>query len=503
MADMTAAGDSIETIMMIGLGAAFVLICLAGFVAYRAERARAKAVAATVRLEERVKAAEATAADLSVARHDADRLGREVAALASDAANAKARIAALIADVAKASSDLGSERGEKAGLERTLERERAEARGLEREIANLKEAKEQMRQSFNETANALLQQHSETFKAQNSEQIGHLLGPLKNDIDAFKKTLGEAHVQSAAQHGSLKQQIEGLSQQSAAVSKEAENLTRALKGNVQMQGAWGEKIIDTILQKLGLTEGIEYSSQKSISDDEGRVVRTDYIIKMPNGERLIIDSKVSLLDFISYVNSDDEKAKRQSLAAHARSIRTHIKELAAKSYEKRVATRLDFVIMFVPVEDALAAALRFDDSLFTYATESRIAFATPINLSATLLTVASMWQVEKQNQNAENFAKRAGALYDKFVGFSDDLKEIGLHVGRAQNAYGEALKKLSEGAGNVVRQIEILKEMGAKTTKTMPAFLSDAARADVDETNEPKSISPPDEIKEPAPGAVQ
>lgn len=476
MADMTAAGDSIETIMMIGLGAAFVLICLAGFVAYRAERARAKAVAATVRLEERVKAAEATAADLSVARHDADRLGREVAALASDAANAKARIAALIADVAKASSDLGSERGEKAGLERTLERERAEARGLEREIANLKEAKEQMRQSFNETANALLQQHSETFKAQNSEQIGHLLGPLKNDIDAFKKTLGEAHVQSAAQHGSLKQQIEGLSQQSAAVSKEAENLTRALKGNVQMQGAWGEMVLETVLQRLGMREGEEYTRQESHSDESGRV-RTDYIFNLPQGDKLIIDSKVSLVDFEAYANAPDEIVRKERLAAHVKSMRNHVRGLAAKNYADKVGTRIDFVVMFLPIEAALGAALSHDGMLAVDALELKVAIATPTTLNTTLQIVAAAWRVERQNRHAEDIARRAGLLYDKFCGFVGDLDKIGDRLRQTQTSYDDARRKLTAGSGNLVKQAETLRAMGAKTSKALAAPLLEEAGA--------------------------
>lgn len=481
MTGATAAGVSIEVFLMIGLGAAFALICLAGFIAYRAERARAKAVAAAVRLEERVKATEAAAADLSVARKDVDRLGREAAALAADTENAKARIVALVGDAAKISSDLGAERGEKAALERTLERERAEARGLVREIENLKEAKEQMRQSFNETANALLKQHSETFKAQNSEQIGHLLTPLKNDIETFKKTLGDAHTLSAHQHGSLKEQIEGLSRQSAAVSKEAENLARALKGNVQMQGAWGEMIVDTILQRLGLREGEEYTRQESFSDAEGRV-RTDYIVNLPQGERLIIDSKVSLTDFEAYVNAEEDAERAARLAAHARSLRNHVKGLASKDYHRKVGTRLDFVILFVPIEAALGAALGQDEALQIEALDLKVAFATPTTLTTQMKTVAAMWRVERQHRNAEEIANRAGILYDKFVNFVADVEKVGERIAQAQKSYDGAIGKLSTGAGNLVRQAEMLKALGAATSKSLPSSMLEAASANDRET---------------------
>ncbi|MEZ5917826.1 MAG: DNA recombination protein RmuC, partial [Parvularculaceae bacterium] len=337
-------------------------------------------------------------------------------------------------------------------------------------------AREQMRQSFGETANALLKQHSESFKSQNSEQLDHLLKPLKNDIDAFKKSLGDAHNLSAQQHGSLKEQIEQLSRQSASISKEAENLTRALKGNVQMQGAWGEMIIDTILQRLGLREGVEYSRQESFSDAEGRA-RTDYILNLPQGERLIIDSKVSLTDFEGYVNAEDDAERAARLAAHTRSLRAHVKGLSSKDYHKRVGTKLDFVIMFVPIEAALGVALTHDETLQIDALDQKVAFATPTTLTTQMKTVAAMWRIERQHQNAEKIAGRAGVLYDKFVGFIEDMEKLGERLGQAQKSYDGAVNKLSGGSGNLVRQVEMLKAMGAATAKTIPQDLLDVAEA--------------------------
>lgn len=420
--------------------------------------------------------AEAAVGELAKARGDLDRQARSLAALAADVENSKARAADLLADVRAGAEERDALRAEREALARTLERERAEARGLERQIADLKEAKDEMRRQFAETAGALLAQHSDNFKKQNSEQIGHLLQPLKSDIDAFKKTLGDAHVEASKQHGSLKEQIEQLARQSAAVSKEAENLSRALKGNVQMQGAWGELIVDTILQRLGLRENVEYTRQESFTDTEGRA-RTDYIVKLPQGDSVIIDSKVSLVDFERFVNADDDNVRAQHLSAHARSLRSHVKGLSLKEYQSRVGTRIDFVIMFVPIEAALGAALTADETLTLDALDQKIAIATPTTLTTTIQTIAAMWKVERQNRNADAIADRAGKLYDKFVGFISDLSMIGDRIAQAGSTYEKAVTKLT-GAGGLVRQAEMLKAMGAKAGKSLPAELLEQAGAE-------------------------
>jgi DNA recombination protein RmuC len=452
-----------EIALSVIVGALF-LFLLVAFLIIRAERGRARALAALARAEERTRAAEAGLTDFAGARVEVERLGREQAALLTE----RDQLRAL-------NSELRTVREERDGLARTLEREHAEARGLERQIADLKAAKEEMRQSFNETAGVLFARHSETFKAQNSEQIGHLLAPLKNDLDAFKKSLGDAHVEASKQHGSLKEQIELLARQSASVSKEAENLARALKGGVQMQGAWGEMIVDTILNRLGLREGVEFTRQESFADAEGRA-RTDYIVRLPQGDAVVIDSKVSLVDYERYVNAADDGARAQHLAAHARSLRTHVKGLASKDYHAKVGTRLDFVIMFVPIEAALGVALSNDETLTLDALDQKVAIATPTTLTTTIQTIAAMWKVERQNENADAIADRAGKLYDKFVNFAGDLADIGARIAQAGGAYDKALTKLS-GAGGLVRQAEMLKAMGAKTSKSLPQDLLERAGA--------------------------
>lgn len=470
-----APGLSVEIVLAVVLFAALVLLALAGWILLRSERARSKALAALARAEERAKAGETAAATLEAARADAQRLGREASASRADLENARARIAALVADVDRGARDLGALREEKAAVDRTLERERAEARGLEREIANLVDAKEQMRAAFAEKAGELMRAHSEAFKEQNKEQINLLLGPLKNDIDAFKKSLGDAHVEAAKQHGSLKGVIEQMTQQTASASKATENLTRALKGDVQMQGAWGEMIVDTILQRLGLREGVEYTRQESFADGEGRA-RTDYIVRLPQGDAVIIDSKVSLVDYERFVSAADDDARAAHVAAHARSLRAHVKGLASKDYQSKVGTRLDFVIMFVPIEAALGVALSNDETLTLDALDQKVAIATPTTLTTTIQTIAAMWKVERQNENAEAIADRAGKLYDKFVNFVGDLNDVGSRIAQAGTAYERALTKLS-GVGGLVRQAEILKAMGAKTGKSLPQNLLDGAGA--------------------------
>lgn len=440
------------------------LVGLLGFVAMRLARA-----------EERARSGERHFKEAQGLRADLERLSREQEARVAALSAAEARAATFADHLNSVSAGAEALRAERDSLDRALSELRAEARGFERQIRDLRQAKEEMRLSFSENAGALMASHSETFKAQNKEQIEAILGPLKSDIDAFKRTLGEAHEKSVAQHGSLKEQLEQLGRQSAAVSKEAENLTRALKGDVQMQGAWGEMIVDTILSRLGLRDGVEYSRQESFTGDDGRA-RTDYIVNLPAGERLIIDSKVSLVDFEAYVSETDEQARHARLANHARSMRNHMKGLASKEYQARVGTRLDFVIMFVPIESALGAALTFDDSLSLDALDNKVAIATPTTLTTQLKTVAAMWRVERQHKNAEEIAARAGALYDKFVGFVADIEKIGERLKQTQSSYDGALGKLV-GHGGLVRQTEMLKALGATTAKSLGKSLLESAEA--------------------------
>lgn len=466
---------AIELVLMLGAGLLIASLG-AGWLIWRSEHGRGRALAELGRAQERARAGEAAAAELAHLRGEAERLGREGAALRAVISGLEGRLAAGGEEERALARMAETLRQERDHLARTLERERAEARGLERQIADLKEAREQMRQAFNEDAGALMQSHSELFKVQNREQVETLLAPLKEDIQRFRKSLGEAHEKSLEQHGSLKEQIALLSRQSADISKEAVALTRALKGNVQKQGAWGEMIVDTILSRLGFREGVEYTRQESFTGEDGRV-RTDYIVHLPNGERVIIDSKVSLLDFERYVNADEEAAT-EHLAAHARSMRAHIKGLADKEYHARAGSGLDFTIMFVPIEAALGAALQHDDAIAVFAIERKIAVATPTTLTTQLQTIRALWKTEMRNKSAEDIARRAGLLYDKFCGFVGALSEVGKRLRQTDAAYEDAMKRLTAGRGNLVQQAEILRSMGASANQVLPKDLLARAEAD-------------------------
>ena len=494
----TIAPESILIACAVGLAC---MAIIAALLVVRAEKARARLAARLSIADERLRASDDAIEELKETKASNEQRGRDIAARDAELSNALDRVASLKTDLDQAREDARRLRDERDGLGRELAGISADIRGYERQINDLKEAKEDMRKSFGETASALLESHSKNFKNQNSEQIDALLKPLKNDIDSFKKSLGDAHVESAKQHGSLKGQIEQLVRQSALVSKEAENLTRALKNDTQLQGAWGEMKVETILHRLGFTENIEYSRQESFSDSEGRV-RTDFIINLPQGERLIIDSKVSLLDFEAYINAADDETRQARLAAHTRSMRAHVKGLASKDYHARVGTRLDFVIMFVPIEGALAAALRADEALSLDALDLNVAIATPTTLTTQMKTVAAMWRVERQHQNAEEIADRAGKLYDKFVNFAGDLENVGKRLQQARDTYDGAVSKLT-GAGGVIRQTEMLKALGAKTSKSISQPLLDAAGAN-DQAELMRIESPRgDEASSTAPKSVQ
>jgi len=414
-----------------------------------------------------------TGLDLAAAQSENARLQIDLAETTVKFTNAEKSLARSEEERRLQTGIIEKTRSERDDLDRRLVKNNADAEALEKRLKDLRDAKEQMRQEFNEVAGQLLKSHGAAFKEQNKEQIDHLLSPLQTKIVEFEKGVSESHKEGVRQHAALKEQISLLSDQSAKMSKETQNLTRALKGKVQMQGAWGEMILETILQRSGLREGEEYTKQDTHSHDDGRRVRTDFIVHLPNGERLIIDSKVSLSDFENFVNADNEDERASALASHALSVKSHIKNLAGKEYHAAAGSALDFVIMFVPIEAALGAAAQHDGEIGLFAADKQVAITTPTTLTIALKTVASIWRNERQNQNAVEIASRAGKLYEKFVGFVDDLKDIGMRTDQLQQSYDKALGKLATGRGNLVSQVEKLKELGAATNKSIDAKLLD------------------------------
>ena len=367
-----------------------------------------------------------------------------------------------------ANEALAQLRAEYAQLRETLDQERKQAG---EKLALLDEAKTTMKLEFKALAGEIMKDHSKTFSEQNQEQIKVVLTPLREHISLFQQALHTAHTESNKERITLAEQIKNLTTTSSVIMTETSNLTRALKGETQTQGAWGEMILESILERSGLRAGEEYFTQESHAAADGGRVRTDVIVNLPNGQRVIVDSKVSLTAFEAYVKADSPADGAIHLKAHLASLRTHIKGLSSKEYHAAAGSDLDYVIMFVPIEGALAAALQEDSALTAYAVENNVPIATPTTLMIALRTIANLWQVERRNRNADEIAKRAGLLYDKFVGYAANLQKLGTHLDRARDSYDESLKQLSTGPGNIVRQIEQLKLMGAKTSKTLPTSL--------------------------------
>jgi len=348
---------------------------------------------------------------------------------------------------------------------------RQERKQSEEKLALLADAREQMTREFKSLAADVMRSHGETFSRQNKEQIELILAPLRDRIGEFQSGLETAQRESSNERAILADQIRRLSEDSS-------NLTRALRGEAQAQGAWGEMILSSILERSGLREGEEYHAQQSHTTDEGDRLRSDVIVDLPGGQRIVIDSKVSLTAFQDYVNAESAAERAAHLKRHLASIRAHIKSLSGKQYHAAAGSPLDYVVLFMPIEGALAAALAEDPNLTTEAVAANVAIATPTTLMIALRTVANVWQVERRNRNAEMIAERAGRVYDKLAGFLEDMTLLSSRLNQARAACDEALSKLSTGRGNLVRQVEQLKQLGAKAGKSIPADFLDGNDAD-------------------------
>jgi DNA recombination protein RmuC len=336
-----------------------------------------------------------------------------------------------------------------------------QAKQSEASLARFEQARQHMTDEFKAIAGDVLKSHSETFSRQNREQVDTLLKPLQDKI-------GEFHTGLIKDRAAMSEQIRHLLESNMQITTEASNLTRALKGSSQTQGAWGEMILSTILEQSGLREGEQYFIQQSHTGDDGQRLRTDVEIIMPNNDRLVIDSKVSLTAFEAFVNAEELERERH-LRAHVNSVRTHITTLGDKTYHRAARSSVDYVMMFVPIESALATAIQNDTKLVEYGISKGVMLTTPTTLLTVLRTVRNVWDIEKRHQNAEEIANRAGALYDKVVGFLATMDKMGIHIDKAQQSYNDARSQLSTGKGSVVRQVEMLRELGAKSAKQLPS----------------------------------
>ena len=351
---------------------------------------------------------------------------------------------------------------------------RAQAEASAEKLELLTRVRADMEAKFQELARQALQVQGEAFSRVNLERLNAALTPLKEHVGHFERELKAVHKATVDDRAALKAEILQLSKRSEEVSKEALALTRALKADQQKQGAWGEMILETILERSGLRAGEEYETQANRTAEDGARLRPDVVVRIPDGKTLVIDSKVSLVAYTEAVNAEDEAQAAAARKRHVLSLRSHIGALSGKDYPAAEEASVDFVILFVPIEGALSEALREDGALTEYALERQVMIATPTTLMAMLRTVANVWAAERRNRNAEEIAKRAGLLYDKVVGFVGNMEAVGRKLGEAQTAYDSAFGQLSRGRGNLLSQVDTLRALGAKTTKRLGVDFDEA-----------------------------
>lgn len=353
---------------------------------------------------------------------------------------------------------------------------------LQEQKQDLTEIREKFNIEFRNLANEILEEKSKKFTEQNKTNLDLILTPLNERIKEFEKKVEETYDKEAQQRFSLKEEVKKLAELNQQISKEANALSKALKGDSKTQGNWGEIILENILEKTGLRKGQEYTVQDSFKIEGNRRSQSDVIVHYPGERSIIIDSKVTLTAYDKYMSAEDEKDREISLKAHLISVKNHINDLASKNYQDidEIKT-LDFIVMFMPVEPAYLLAIKSDPQLWSYAYERRILLISPTNLIAVLKMIESLWKQEYQNKNVLEIARQGGALYDDFVRLSENLIKLGKKIDDASGYYKDTMKKISEGRGNLVARVEKLKVLGVKAKKSMPdSLLNRALENDTD-----------------------
>lgn len=370
---------------------------------------------------------------------------------------------------------LTTQNNELIGLKAQLENQN---RNLEERLteqkAELEKLQERFTLEFQNIANKLLKENSKDFAEANQKRLDEILTPLKENIKAFEKKVEDKYDNELKERTSLIEQIKSLSDLNQQMRTDAQNLTKALKGDTKTQGNWGEFILEKILESSGLKKGEQYETQFATTNDEGARIYPDVLIKLPEDKHIVIDSKVSIVAYSNFLEAQTEEEQMACLKAHITSVKNHINGLSEKNYSHAKGINSpDFVLMFLPSEPSFSFTLQSDPNIYNYAWDRKIVLVSPTTLLATLRTISSVWKQENQTKNAIEIAKQSGALYDKFVGFLDDLNKIDKGLKSSQSAYDEAVKKLQFGSGNLVGRVEKLKVLGAKTTKNLPANFSE------------------------------
>ena len=384
-----------------------------------------------------------------------------------------------------------SEKERSQKTETELEKCRDELRGVERDLAAssemLKQHKERLasrqdevnllQTTFENLANRLLEDKSEKFVRQNKTQLDTLLQPLQLKIKDFEEKVEKTYRHEAEERISLREEIKQLRDLNMQLSNDANSLAHALKGDSRIQGDWGEMNMELLLERAGLQLGVHYRKQSSHRDENGNAKRPDFIIHLPDGKHIVVDSKVSLRAYSAHFDAKEERQKQGYLKAHLDSIKNHVKDLSSKRYEHLYQINTpDYVLMYIPIEPAFTLALQQNSELYLEALDKNIVMVTNSTLLATLRTISYIWKQEKQKKNVLEIARQSGLLYDKFVGFVEDLKEVGKKIDSAQSSYDTALNKLSTGKGNLIRRAEQIKELGAKASKSLPQNLLESGQ---------------------------
>ena len=350
------------------------------------------------------------------------------------------------------------------------------------EKASLEEAEKRLTESFERLAGKVFDERSSQFTQLSEKQLSGLLKPLSKDLETFRSTVDKNSREDIRQHAALQEKLKQMEGLNERLHKEAQNLTKALTSDVKAQGNWGEQQLERLMELAGLVKGEHYYTQYSTVGNNGERLQPDFVLKLPENRCIILDSKVSLTAWTRYQSEEDEARRDALLAEHVGSIKAHIAGLGKKNYpDVEELNALDFVLMFVPIESALIVALQRDPGLPEYALQQRVALLSPANFLATVRTVASVWQVHKQNTNAQDIARRAGLLYDKFVGFTENLKIVGMRLDQARKSYDDAYNQLTTGAGNLVGQTDKLSKLGARHAKQLEAGLVEKAIEDTPE----------------------
>ncbi len=395
--------------------------------------------------------------------------GSRAAAIEAQWRAKEAEAAKLAAELAAVRQALSEKSEELAKTQANLENAHA---ALDAQKAETLELQKTLTAEFENIANRILKERAAEFSESSKKDLGALLNPLGEKINEFKNQVKEAYSIETREKAILREQIKNLSEQTRAISDEANNLTKALKGDVKKQGNWGEVILERVLEMSGLHCGREYEREEVSKNAEGANSRPDVVVHLPDNKHVIIDSKVSLVAYDRLAAATDKEAYASAVREHLASMKKHVQELADKNYPNLLGINApDFVLMFVPIEAMFSVAVEADQSLFAYAWERKIVIVSPTTLLATLRTIASIWQQDNQTKNSLEIARLSGALYDKLVGFIDDFQKIKRALDAADKAYADAFGKLSDGKGNMLTTATRIKELGAKASKTLPSEL--------------------------------